>query len=382
MEIVPTRVCLALAYFATSTLTIILNKLLVSRFEFHRHYLLLAAQSAIIVALGSAVGWRRGLQLPAGRKTAQSGRQPAFTSSPGLATPDSPQITHTRHFINMVYFWACPAVLLTVMMQTNMKATAAFPVHLMTLYKNASIILIALIEKWLFKKTTSALQWLALLLIAAGAAGGAAGDRTEWAGYAWMALAIASTAAFVLCMRFVMAEPGVTRLASVVYTNGISIPILLACHCLLEEGGSAATVDAHPQPFLEDAGPSSQLGYAVVVLSAVTAFGTAFTTSWTIQFLGAASFCVLGALNKLVISLVGVCALREAADALRVVSLVVGILAGLLHALEDARLYSRLSAPKAGECAAVKGVAGVEREGHGEAESPRLQTANTVSVKV
>lgn len=290
------KMTVLLVYFVSSTLTTVINKLIVSNYKFAMHYFLILVQSTLIVAV--LVG-----------HCALSGRRL--------------DLRHTRK-------WVPAAVLLTVMIFTNMKSVYYFPVTLFTLYKNLSIVLVALLEQRFFNKkiTTNAAVSFALMILSSYTVH--ITDSIALAGYFWMLANIVSTAGYMLYLRKAMLQRSSSRLESVFFTNLLGIPVLAGLSYLFDPA----------EPMAHDG-----LVWGLIALSALCALLTSFSTAWTLKAASSTALCMLGALNKAVLSVGGFTVFGERASLLKILSLAVGISAGALYSYDSVKGIGEIPPP-------------------------------------
>lgn len=286
---------LTLVYFTASTSTTLLNKIIISNFKFNMHLLLIFIQSGLIAIMM----WVSG------------------------------NIMNISINLKRISRWLTVTMILVAMMVTNLKLVYYFPVNLITLYKNASIIIVALIEWQIFDSKLTILQYVSFILITISAYGGKLNDKTELIGYIWMVANIASTAGYTLYLRWTLKKINEenreeekqrhkTRLESVFYTNLLSLPFTLILIPITEKF-NIPNYDSKV--------------WVLVLLSAVAAFFTSYSTAWTLELFSSTALCTMGAINKLLLALSGIIILKEEAGLTRIISLLIGIGGGFLYAL-------------------------------------------------
>lgn len=275
-------------YLASSAATFDLNKYIISTLNFKMHYLLIIAQSILIVSII-------------------------------LAQSLCSKVSFRYSSINK---WWITSALLTVMMFTNMKALYYIPLSLFTLYKNSSIILIAILELYFFGKSITVLGCFSFVLMISSSLFGNTVDNIEVAGYYWMAANVISTAAYVLYLKKLMVIDMSTRTESVFFTNLLSIPTLFVFSVLFDP--------------IEIPEMTLQL-LASVVASGVAAYFTSFSTAWSMKVLSSTSYSMLGAMNKLIVSASGFLIFDENFEKVKILALLVGILSGMIYSLDSVR---------------------------------------------
>lgn len=275
-------------YFIASVATVLINKVIIGTYGFAMHYFLIAVQSAAIVAAILAY-------------YAASSQRPA---------------------VGNVRKWYVPSLLLTAMIFTNIKAVFYLPVTIFTLYKNLSILAMAFLESRLFGKKITRNGLISLILIVLSSCAVNITEKVVLAGYLWMLANILATTAYILYLKKMLVLDGASRLESVFFTNLLSIPVLGALSFLRD-----------PVDFMVD----SPAVWALIAVSSVCAFLTAFSTSWTLKTISSTALCMIGALNKLLLSMGGFAIFHESAGAIKIASLATGLFAGALYSYDSVR---------------------------------------------
>ena len=191
-------------------------------------------------------------------------------------------------------------MLLIIMIYTSTKTLQYLTVAMFTVFKNLTIILVALGEQCFFSSTITRLMWLSFLLMAASSIVGGYNDLTfSLAGYSWMALNAGSSAAYLLYMKRTIKKIGFADFDSSYYSNAISLPVLLFLTVMLEDWrgfvGRLTTSSASDNMYL--------LGGMSV--SGLAGFMISFATAWSVRVVTSTTFSMVGALNKLPVALSG-----------------------------------------------------------------------------
>jgi len=275
-------------YLSSSAATFDLNKYIISVLDFKMHYLLILIQSLIIV---------------------------------GIILVQSIFSLATFRYSNVNRWWMM-AVLLAAMMLTNMKALYYMPLSLFTLYKNTTIVLIAVLEFYLFAHPITAVGILSFILMIGSSVFGNTIEKIPLVGYGWMVANVLSTAAYVLYLKKLMVVDMVTRTESVFFSNLLSVPMLLVLS-LRFDGFEALSLT----PGL----------VASVGVSGMMAYLVSFSTAWSVKSLSSTSYSMLGAMNKLIVSASGFLIFDEKYEVMKMVALLIGILAGMLYSIDSIR---------------------------------------------
>jgi GDP-mannose transporter len=96
-----------------------------------------------------------------------------------------------------------------------------------TVFKNITIVCIALAERRIFRSTITPLMWASFMLIVASSLIGAANDLAfSGKGYIWMVLNCSISATYILYMRATIRKVEFADFDSVYYNNMLAIPVM------------------------------------------------------------------------------------------------------------------------------------------------------------
>ncbi|ADM11150.1 nucleotide-sugar transporter [Encephalitozoon intestinalis ATCC 50506] len=275
----------SLIYLFSSIITTLSNKYILSNLGFKMQYLLVAIQSFTIVA-GLLVLRITGL----------------------VKFP----LTNFRK-------WMVPSLLLSVMIFSGSKSLYYLPISLYTLFKNSSIVVVALLEQRLFKKKISALSYMSFVLMIISSYTGNSSDVVLNIGYYWILINILSTTAYVLSLKVAVDMNSKGKAESVYYSNLISLPILVLLSALFDE---------------RSMGIFGFQELVWILISSFCAFLTSFSTAWTLNVLSSTALSMIGALNKSLGSFAGILALGESINHQKIFSLLLGSLASAIYSYD------------------------------------------------
>ncbi|KAJ3068355.1 GDP-mannose transporter into the lumen of the Golgi [Podochytrium sp. JEL0797] len=273
-----------LAYCLSSILMTVTNKLVLSTYQFRMTFLVLAMQSICTV-----------LML-------------ALFSSLNL-------ITHRKYNSYDAKRWFPISFALVMMIYTGAKALQYMSIPLFTIFKNLTIILIAYGERLFFNGApVTKLVLISFLMLGTSSliagwsdiAGGKVvkpGSASLFTAYFWMTLNCLTTAFFSLFLRAKIKDVGFKDFDTVYFNNLLSIPVLLVSSLLFEGGAFAESYARFVDPG-EDSGDLFWLVTAIVV-SSVSAFAISYGSSWCVRVTSSTTYSMVGALNKLPISISG-----------------------------------------------------------------------------
>jgi len=120
------------------------------------------------------------------------------------------------------------SLLLVVMIYTGSKSLERLTVAMFTVFKNITIIVIALSERFLFGTQITFLMWISFgLVITSSIVGGLSDLAFDAAGYFWMTLNSLSTAFYLLRMKSTIGKIGFKDFDSVYFSNFFAFFIML-----------------------------------------------------------------------------------------------------------------------------------------------------------
>ncbi|KAJ3209727.1 GDP-mannose transporter into the lumen of the Golgi [Entophlyctis luteolus] len=318
------------AYCMSSILMTVTNKVVLSTYQFKMAFLVCGMQSMCTVAML------------------------ALFSSFGL-------LSHRRYNSFDAKRWFPVSLALVMMIYTGAKALQYMAIPVFTVFKNLTIILIAYGELYFFKGAPVTRLILAsfLLLVLSSIISGwsdIAGGRVLRKGssessiftaYFWMTLNCLTTAFFSLTLRAKIKDVGFKDFDTVYYNNLLSIPVLAICS-LLFEGGAFAEAYAR---FVNPGEESESVFWLVtaIFVSSISAFAISYGSSWCVRVTSSTTYSMVGALNKLPISVSGMLFFGDPVSFGSVTGVLIAFAGGILYSHgknEQARVNSgRLPVP-------------------------------------
>ncbi|KAJ3208298.1 GDP-mannose transporter [Dinochytrium kinnereticum] len=300
------------AYCAASILMTVTNKAILSSYEFHMNFLVLAVQNALTVVL---------LELF------------AYFS---LASHRPFKQEEARR-------WFVVSLALVVMIYTGSKALQYMSIPLFTIFKNLTIVIIAYSELWFFNGArVTPLTLLSFLLMVFSSVIAGWSDISEGkvlkksaetasfiVAYGWMILNCLTSAFFALIMRAKIKEVQFKDFDTVFYNNLLSVPVLLVCSFLMEGDEYRKTVVR----FSEGGEGADQFWGLVValVISSVSAFAISYGSAWCVRVTSSTTYSMVGALNKLPIAVAGMMFFDDPITFAGVLGVIIAFSAGILY---------------------------------------------------
>lgn len=122
------------------------------------------------------------------------------------------------------------------MIYTGSKAIQYLTVAMFTVFKNLTIIVVALGEQHFFASKITPFMWCAFAMMVLGSVIGGFNDlKFNALGYFWMSLNSAASAAYLLYMKRTIKFVNFADFDSSFYSNVLSLPILLVLSLVFED---------------------------------------------------------------------------------------------------------------------------------------------------
>ncbi len=236
----------------------------------------------------------------------------------------------------LVRVWLPVNFIFVGMLGSSFYALAALGVGMVTVWKNVSNFITASCDVVIFKKSYSIEIWGSLVLMLVSAVTGAATDSNfSWHGYSWQIANCVFTSAYALYLRHAMDKvvdytsnkQKMDEFSMVFYNNLLSIPPVLV---LMAVQGEFTTL---PQ----QAALSDPAFYVVALMGGLIGFGISFSALWFLSLTTATYYSLVGALNKIPIAMIGVLFLGEGREFWNLLSIVIGVSAGVLFVVAKTR---------------------------------------------
>ncbi|KAJ1943494.1 GDP-mannose transporter into the lumen of the Golgi [Linderina macrospora] len=286
-----------LAYCGSSITMTLVNKLVLSSFEYHMVFFMLAVQAFGSVAL-MVLAHHVGLSV----KYRAMNKKDATT-------------------------WFPVACSQALMLYTGGKALEYLNVPLFTVFKNLTIIAVAYGEKWVFKASVTPLMLTSFSLMVLSSIVGAWNDMTfNGHGYFWMSFNCLASATFVIHMRKVIKQVNFKDFDTVYFNNLLTLPLYMIMSLLMEDWTGFTSYYSNPVN-------SAEL-YSFVrgmFVSGVAAFAISYCSPWCLRTTSSTTYSMIGALNKLPIALFAMLWFPDPITAGGVLAVMLGFAAGLVY---------------------------------------------------
>ncbi|CAI0475610.1 unnamed protein product [Linum tenue] len=230
----------------------------------------------------------------------------------------------------LVKLWIPVNIIFVGMLVSGMYSLKYINVAMVTILKNMTNILTALGELYIFRKHQNQKVWTAMFLMIISAVSGGITDLSfDATGYAWQTANCILTASYSLTLRRVMDKAKQTtktgtlnEISMVLLNNLLSLPFGILLILLAGEWRYVITTDVIELPgFWIVATASGLLGLAI-----------SFTSMWFLHQTGPTTYSLVGSLNKIPISVVGLVMFKVPISMPNLFSILFGLFAGTFFA--------------------------------------------------
>ncbi|KAJ9182733.1 hypothetical protein P3X46_006693 [Hevea brasiliensis] len=288
-----------LAYCISSCSMILVNKLVLSTYDFNAGISLMLYQNLISVIIVSVLSF--------------------------LGIISTEPLTW-----QLIKVWLPVNVIFVGMLVTSMFSLKYINVAMVTVLKNVTNVITALGEMYLFSKHHDSRVWAALFLMIISAISGGITDLSFHAvGYAWQIINCFLTASYSLTLRRVMdTAKQVTRsgnlneFSMVLLNNTLSLPLGIILIYVFNEVEYLSKTPLLRLP----------LFWLVMTLSGFLGLAISFTSLWFLHQTGATTYSLVGSLNKIPLSIAGILLFKVPTSLENSASIFFGLLAGVFFA--------------------------------------------------
>eukprot|EP00850_Spirogloea_muscicola_P014477 SM000104S09347 [mRNA] locus=s104:256169:264320:+ [translate_table: standard] len=284
------------AYCTASCCMILLNKLVLSGFQWEAQVSLMLYQNIVTVVLVSGLGKAGFVDLE----------------------PLSWQLLRAWLPVNLIFVG---------MLITSFYSLKYMQVAMVTILKNTTNIMTAVGEMYLFNKRHSTQVWLSLsLMIVSALFGGITDLSFHPVGYGWQLLNCLFTAAYALTLRRVMDTAKVTtksgtlgEMSMVLLNNSLSLPL------------GAALMLAFGEVQYVYQSPLTKQGafWFATTLSGLLGLFISFSSMWFLHQTSPTTYSLVGSLNKIPLSIAGILLFQAPTSTANLASIFFGLFAGV-----------------------------------------------------
>ncbi|BAT79245.1 hypothetical protein VIGAN_02209400 [Vigna angularis var. angularis] len=239
----------------------------------------------------------------------------------------------------LIKVWLPVNVIFVGMLVTSMFSLRYINVAMVTVLKNVTNVITALGEMYLFKKHHDGKVWAALFLMIISAITGGITDLSFNAiGYAWQTLNCFLTASYSLTLRRVMdtakqvtKSGNLNEFSMVLLNNTLSLPLGFFLIVVFNEVDYLLRTPLLRLPSF----------WLVMTFSGILGLAISFTSMWFLHQTGATTYSLVGSLNKIPLSVAGILLFKVPTSLENAASIFFGLLAGVFFARAKIREKSQ-----------------------------------------
>lgn len=226
--------------------------------------------------------------------------------------------------------WLPVNVIFVGMLITSIFSLKYINVAMVTVLKNVTNVITALGEMYLFNKHHDNKVWTALFLMIISAISGGITDLSFHAvGYTWQIINCFLTASYSLTLRRVMdtakqvtKSGNLNEFSMVLLNNILSLPLGLVLIFVFNEVDYLSKTPLLRAPIF----------WLVVTSSGLLGLAISFTSMWFLHQTGATTYSLVGSLNKIPLSVAGILLFKVPTSLENMLSILFGLLAGVFFA--------------------------------------------------
>lgn len=230
----------------------------------------------------------------------------------------------------LVGIWFPVNMIFVGMLLSSIYSLKFMNIAMVTILKNATNIITAVGEVYLFNKHHNIQVWISLSLMVVSAVCGGLSDLSfHSTGYAWQALNCLLTASYSLTLRKVMdiakhatKSGNLNEYSMVLLNNSLSLPLGLVLACMFNEIEYLFQSPVIRLPMF----------WAVSTLSGFVGLAISFTSMWFLHQTGPTTYSLVGSLNKIPLSVAGILLFKVPTSITNVLSIFFGLSSGVLFA--------------------------------------------------
>ncbi|XP_050216614.1 GDP-mannose transporter GONST1 isoform X2 [Mercurialis annua] len=230
----------------------------------------------------------------------------------------------------LIKVWLPVNVIFVGMLVTSMFSLKYINVAMVTVLKNVTNVITAVGEMYLFNKHHDNRVWTALFLMIISAISGGITDLSFHAiGYAWQLTNCFLTASYSLTLRRVMdtakqvtKSGNLNEFSMVLLNNTLSLPLGIILIFIFNEVEYLYTTPLLRLPVF----------WLVITLSGFLGLAISFTSMWFLHQTSATTYSLVGSLNKIPLSITGIVLFKVPTSLENSASIFFGLLAGIFFA--------------------------------------------------
>ncbi|KAF3440596.1 hypothetical protein FNV43_RR18880 [Rhamnella rubrinervis] len=230
----------------------------------------------------------------------------------------------------LVKVWLPVNVIFVGMLITSMFSLKYINVAMVTVLKNVTNVITAVGEMYLFNKHHDNKVWAALfLMIISAISGGITDIEFHALGYAWQIVNCFLTASYSLTLRRVMdtakqytKSGNLNEFSMVMLNNTLSLPLGIILIFVFREVDYLLKTPLLKSPEF----------WSVMTLSGFLGLAISFTSMWFLHQTGATTYSLVGSLNKIPLSVAGIVLFHVPTSLENSASIFFGLVAGVFFA--------------------------------------------------
>ncbi|XP_044504167.1 GDP-mannose transporter GONST1-like isoform X4 [Mangifera indica] len=230
----------------------------------------------------------------------------------------------------LIKVWLPVNVIFVGMLITSMFSLKYINVAMVTVLKNVTNVITALGEMYLFEKHHDSRVWAALFLMIISAISGGITDLSFHAiGYTWQIINCFLTASYSLTLCWVMdtakqvtKSGNLNEFSMVLLNNTLSLPLGILLAYIFNEVDYLSRTPLLRLPSF----------WLVMTLSGFLGLAISFTSMWFLHQTGATTYSLVGSLNKIPLSVAGILLFKVPTSLENSASIFFGLLAGVFFA--------------------------------------------------
>ncbi|KAL8132999.1 GDP-mannose transporter GONST1 isoform X1 [Apium graveolens] len=239
----------------------------------------------------------------------------------------------------LIKVWLPVNVIFVGMLVTSMFSLRYINVAMVTVLKNVTNVITAVGEMYLFSKHHDNRVWVALFLMIISAISGGFTDLSFNAvGYTWQIINCFLTASYSLTLRRVMdtaklvtKSGNLNEFSMVLLNNTLSLPLGLLLIFVFNEVDYLTTTPLLRLPTF----------WLVITLSGFLGLAISFTSMWFLHQTSATTYSLVGSLNKIPLSVAGILLFKVPTSLENSASILFGLVAGVFFARAKVRERSQ-----------------------------------------
>ncbi|GAV74464.1 TPT domain-containing protein [Cephalotus follicularis] len=230
----------------------------------------------------------------------------------------------------LIRIWIPVNLIFIGMLVSGMYSLKYINIAMVTILKNMTNILTAIGELYIFRRHHNQKVWTAMFFMIISAVSGGITDLSfDTAGYTWQIINCVLTASYSLTLRRVMDKAkqftrsgSLNEVSMVLLNNLLSLPFGIFLILLFGEWEYVINVDVVRLPMF----------WVVATASGLLGLAISFTSMWFLHQTGPTTYSLVGSLNKIPISIAGLVLFKVPLSVPNLFSVLFGLFAGVLFA--------------------------------------------------